>query len=160
MVSVTGPPWRSHVSVTLGQNNLLQKEENFQMKRLHLQTFQIGQPRKRGEGLRIGTTRRPPRGVRRSRWKRDGYFDLWFPLVAPSATLLLRSRGADFDDPTARRRFFAAYSRELKQPPAKYAVALLAALAKRTPVAVGCYCADETRCHRSVLRAAIERAAD
>jgi uncharacterized protein YeaO (DUF488 family) len=130
------------------------------MKRiLHVQTFEIGQPRKRREGLRIGTTRRPPRGVPRGRWKSDGYFDLWFPLVAPSAGLIRYAQRKGIDNPAVRRRFFAAYARELGQPPARYAVALLGALARQTPLAVGCYCTDERRCHRSVLRAAIERAA-
>jgi len=73
--------------------------------------------------------------------------------------LIRRTRKKDFDNPAVRRHFFAAYARELKQPPAKHAVALLAALARQTPLAVGCFCADERRCHRSVLRAAIERAA-
>ena len=92
---------------------------------LHLRTFQIGAPPKRGEGLRIGTTRRPPRGVPRARWKRDGYFDVWFPVVAPSAALLGRTRDRDFANPAVRRRFFEAYRRELRRPPAKHAVALL-----------------------------------
>ena len=126
---------------------------------LKLRTFQIGTPPKRGEGLRIGTTRRPPRGVPRSRWQRDEYFDLWFPVVAPSAALLKRTKGKDFDDPAVRKRFFEAYRRELQRPPAKHGVSLLAALAHRTAVAVGCFCADESWCHRSVLRAEIVRAA-
>lgn len=128
-------------------------------RKLQLNTFQYGQRRKRGERLRIGTTRRPPRGVPRNRWKRDGYFDLWFPVVAPSARLLSRIKGKDFDNPAVRRRLFAAYARELRQPPAKHAIALLGTLALRTPIAVGCFCANERRCHRSVLRIAIERAA-
>jgi uncharacterized protein YeaO (DUF488 family) len=128
-------------------------------RRIRLRTFQIGQPRKRGEGLRIGTTRRPPRGVPRRRWKPDGYFDLWFPVVAPSNGLLRRVRGKDFGDPAVRRSFFAAYERKLGKPPAKYAVELLGALARQTPLAVGCFCANEHQCHRSVLRTAIERAA-
>ena len=126
---------------------------------LGLRTFQIKAPPKRGEGLRIGTTRRPPRGVPRARWKRDGYFDVWFPVVAPSAALLERIRGKDFDTPAVRHQFFEAYRRELQHPPAKHAVAVLAALAQRTPIAVGCFCADESRCHRSVLRAEIARVA-
>src|ERR1700730_5942991 len=126
-------------------------------RRLQVQTFQIGQSRKRGDGLRIGATRRPPRGVPWNRWKR--YFDLWFPLVAPSVGLLRRVRRKNLDNLAVRRRIFAAYARELRQPPAKYAVALLGALARQTLLAVGCFCADERRCHRSVLRAAIERAA-
>src|SRR6185503_3307224 len=125
-----------------------------------LRTFRIGAPRKRGEGLRIGTTRRPPRGVPRSRWSREGYFDVWFPLVAPSAALLRRVNRIDWDDGAARRKFFAAYQRELERPPARYGVALLAALAQQTPIAIGCYCADESRCHRSVLKQVIERAGE
>jgi uncharacterized protein YeaO (DUF488 family) len=93
-----------------------------------------------------------------ARWQRDGYFDVWFPIVAPSETLLRRTRTIDFDDPAVRRRFFEAYRRELAKPPAKHGVALLAALAARTPIAIGCYCEDETRCHRSVLRQEILRA--
>jgi len=128
-------------------------------RKVSVRTFQIGQPRKSGEGLRIATTRWPPRGVPRARWTSGGYFDIWFPLLAPSAKLLRTRQGGKLHNPAARRRFFAAYSRELKQPPAKHALALLAALAQHTPFAVGCYCEDESKCHRSVLRAAIERAA-
>ena len=128
-------------------------------RRLHLRTFQIGAAPKRGDGLRIGTTRRPPRGVPRARWKRDGYFDVWFPVVAPSAALLERTRDRDFANPAVRRRFFEAYQKELQRPPAKHAVALLAALAQRTPLAIGCFCADQSWCHRSVLKAEIARVA-
>ena len=84
-------------------------------RRLRLSTFQIGAPPKRGEGLRIGTTRRPPRGVRRQRWQRDGYFDVWLPVLAPSAALLRRTRrrARNSGDPAIRRQFFEAYEREL-----------------------------------------------
>lgn len=119
--------------------------------------FRIGDPPKRGEGLRIGTTRFPPRGVPRSRWKKDHYFDVWFPVVAPSAKLLRSIHKTGLDDPKVRRRFFNAYRRELKRPPASHAMDLLAALATTTPISVGCFCEDETRCHRSVLRAEIEK---
>src|ERR1700730_13695695 len=94
---------------------------------IKLHTFQIGAPRKRGEGLRVGTTRRPPRGVPRRRWQRDGYFDVWFPVVAPSAALLQRFKHQDIDDDAGRRRFFDAYRRELRRPPARHAVTMLAA---------------------------------
>ena len=123
-----------------------------------IKTFRIGDTPKRGEGLRVGTTRYPPRGVPRSRWKKDHYFDVWFPVVAPSEKLLRSFRKSNFDDPRARRRFFDAYRRELTRPPASHAVALLSALAKRTPIAVGCFCADESRCHRRVLREVLEEA--
>jgi uncharacterized protein YeaO (DUF488 family) len=96
--------------------------------------------------------------VRRDRWRRDGYFDIWLPIVAPSAALLKKIRQADLAETATRRRFFAAYARELARPPARAVVELLAAIAARTPIAVGCYCADESRCHRSRLRREIERA--
>src|SRR5262245_38314704 len=118
----------------------------------HVSAFRIGDKPRRGEGLRIGTTRYPPRGVPRSRWKKDHYFDVWFPAVAPSVKLLRSIHKTGLDDPKVRKRFFNAYRRELKRPPASHAVRLLAALAGKTPIAVGCFCADETRCHRSVLR--------
>jgi uncharacterized protein YeaO (DUF488 family) len=123
----------------------------------HVSIFHIGDKPKRGEGLRIGTTRYPPRGVPRSRWKQDHYFDVWFPVVAPSQTLLRSIRKTGLDDPNTRERFFSAYRRELRRPPASHAVALLAAIAAATPVAVGCFCEDEARCHRSVLREEIDK---
>jgi uncharacterized protein YeaO (DUF488 family) len=127
--------------------------------RLHLATFQIGGASKRRQGLRIGATRRPPRGVSRERWQREGFFDVWLPVVAPSADLLRRIHAGDIDDPDARRRFFAAYEREMAQTEPRQVIELLARLAERTPIAIGCFCADESRCHRSRLRALIERAA-
>jgi uncharacterized protein YeaO (DUF488 family) len=123
----------------------------------NVRSFRIGERPKRGEGLRIGTTRYPPRGVPRSRWKKDHYFDVWFPIVAPSAKLLQSIRKTGIDDPKIRKRFFGAYRRELQRPPASHGLSLLTALAKATPIAVGCFCADESRCHRSVLRDAIRQ---
>jgi uncharacterized protein YeaO (DUF488 family) len=120
-------------------------------------TFRIGDKPRRGDGLRIGTTRHPPRGVPRNRWKKDHYFDVWFPVIAPSARLLQLIRKTGLDDPKVRKRFFKAYRQELKRPPASHAVSLLAALANTTRIAVGCFCADETRCHRLVLRDEITR---
>ena len=126
---------------------------------LKLWTFQIGAPPKRGEGLRIGATRRPPRGVPKAMWQKDGYFDVWLPAIAPSARLLDRYRRRDSDDPAIRRKFFRSYERELGQTPARHAIQLLVALAKRTPIAVGCFCEDESRCHRSRLHKVMQRAA-
>lgn len=124
-----------------------------------IRTFRIGAPARRGEGLRLGVTRHPPRGIPKSRWQKDSYFDVWFPLVAPSAGLLRKHRPAADAADRVWQKFFAAYQRELRKPPASHAVALLAALATRTPVAIGCYCTDESRCHRSVLREEISRIA-
>jgi uncharacterized protein YeaO (DUF488 family) len=95
--------------------------------------------------------------VPRSRWTSGHYFDVWFPVVAPSERLLRSIKKTGIDDPKIRRRFFDAYRRELRRPPASHALNLLAALARGTPIAVGCFCEDETRCHRSVLRDEITR---
>jgi uncharacterized protein YeaO (DUF488 family) len=124
-----------------------------------VRTFRVGDKPRRGEGLRIGATRRPPRGVPKQRWRSSGYFDVWFPIVAPSEKLLRSIKKTGLDNPKIRKRFFDAYRRELARPPASHGLSLLAALAKTTAIAVGCYCADETRCHRFVLREEIERAA-
>lgn len=122
-----------------------------------LRTFRHGDAPKRGEGLRIGTTRRPPRGVPRLRWQRDDHFDVWFPVLAPSAALLRRfnrSQTMSYKD------FCASYERELlASAESRQAVELLAALALRTAISIGCYCEDESTCHRSHLRKLIERAA-
>ena len=127
---------------------------------LKLKTFQIGTPANRGDGLRIGTTRRPPRGVPRDRWQADGYFDVWFPVVAPTLALFHRFRGRDLNDPAQLRAVLDAYEREvLKSTESRQAIHLLAEMAKRIPVSIGCYCADERRCHRSRLKQLIERAA-
>jgi uncharacterized protein YeaO (DUF488 family) len=128
-------------------------------KPLKLRTFRIGEPARRGEGLRIGTTRRPPRGVAKSRWQADGYFDVWLPSVAPSPALLRRFRKLSSDPDGSLEPFFEAYEREMSRSEARQTIALLAALAQRTPIAIGCYCADETRCHRSRLKRLIEDSA-
>ena len=125
-----------------------------------LSTFRIGDAPKRGQGLRIGATRLPPRGVPKSRWKRDGYFDIWLPIIAPSRELLSWIKQRDINDAKTRRLFFKRYERELLgNSEGRQTVELLAELAKRTPITIGCFCADESRCHRSKLRELIERAA-
>jgi uncharacterized protein YeaO (DUF488 family) len=121
---------------------------------LKLKTFRYGDLPKRGEGLRIGTTRRPPRGVRKNHW--HDYFDVWFPLLAPSQKLLRRAKRGSID----YRTFCSSYERELfGSAESKQALELMAALALRTPMSIGCYCEDESRCHRSHLRKLIVRAA-
>jgi uncharacterized protein YeaO (DUF488 family) len=128
------------------------------MPKLKVTTFQIGAPVKPDAGLRIGTTRLPPRGVPKSRWKSGGYFDVWLPTVAPSRDLLHWIKQRDIDDQTVRRTFFQKYEREvLANSDARQTVQLLAELARRTPISIGCFCADESRCHRSHLRKLIER---
>ena len=119
----------------------------------------LGSKRVAGEGLRLGTVRRPPRGVPKARFATENWYDTWFPTLAPSdATLKLGLRA---DNVAAWRRFARRYRAEMKRPGAVQALDLLAALSHQTNFSVGCYCEDESRCHRSLLRALlVERGAD
>ena len=120
--------------------------------KLKLSTFQVGATVKRGEGLRIGVTRRPPRGVPKNRWVRDSYFDVWLPALAPSLRLLARFKKPDFNDTSVRNSFFDAYERELLcTAEGRQTVAFVAEVAKRMGISIGCFCGDESRCHRSRL---------
>ena len=104
-----------------------------------------------GEGIRLGTVRRPPRGVRKTDFARRDYYDVWLPELAPSAELLswITARPIDAKRWAAFRK---RYEKEMSQPPASHALDLLAALSEDTDFSVGCYCEDESHCHRSVLR--------
>jgi uncharacterized protein YeaO (DUF488 family) len=103
-----------------------------------------------GEGLRIGTVRRPPRGVAKTDWAKLDYYDLWFPLLSPTQELVKLALSAqDQKTWTAFERKFTA---EMKKPDAAHVLDLLAALSHSTDFAIGCYCEREERCHRSVLR--------
>ena len=121
--------------------------------------FRVGDAPKAGEGLRIGVTRRPPRGVSKDKWASEGYFDVWYPHLAPSEALIEKFRPR-IDDEKARKQFFAAYEKELLgSAESRQAVELLAAMSLRTPVSLGCFCEDETRCHRSRLFEVVSREA-
>ena len=110
----------------------------------------LGSARGPGEGLRIGTVRRPPRGVRKEDYATKNIYDIWFPNLSPSEKLLQRALAAEDDKSwrTFKRQFLA----EMKTPEASRDLDLLAALSHRTNFAIGCYCEDEARCHRSILR--------
>ena len=110
----------------------------------------LGTPRSAGEGLRIGTVRFPPRGVPKADLAQRGFYDVWFPNLAPSAALLKQARGADTT--AGWRSFTRRFRAEMAKPDASRALDLLAALSRTASFSVGCYCEDETRCHRSVLR--------
>jgi uncharacterized protein YeaO (DUF488 family) len=110
----------------------------------------LGTKRAAGEGLRIGTVRRPPRGVPKAEIARRDFYDVWLPNVAPSEALLKRGKLAD--DERDWRAFARAYRAEMSQPEASRVLDLLAALSRQTDFAVGCYCENEARCHRSILR--------
>ncbi|WP_028080321.1 DUF488 domain-containing protein [Solimonas soli] len=119
----------------------------------------LGTPRGPREGPRIGTVRRPPRGVAKADFARRDWYDVWLPELAPSAELVKQAQAAH--DARDWRRFATAYRREMAAPAAAHTLDLLAVLSQQTDVAVGCYCENEQRCHRSVLRALLaERGAD
>lgn len=114
----------------------------------------LGSPRARGEGLRIGTVRRPPRGVPKADWAKRDFYDVWLPALAPSEKLVKLGLGAQ--DERAWKTFVRRYRAEMKTPDAGRLLDLLSALSKDSSFSVGCYCADESRCHRSTLRELLE----
>jgi uncharacterized protein YeaO (DUF488 family) len=117
-----------------------------------LRIVRLGEPRIRGEGLRIGTVRRPPRGVPKSDFAKRNFYDVWLPDLAPSEALR-KSATAAVENERTWKAFTRKFEAELKRPEAQRLLDLLAALSHTTDLSIGCYCADETRCHRSVLRA-------
>jgi uncharacterized protein YeaO (DUF488 family) len=109
--------------------------------------------------LRIGTVRLPPRGVPKSEFASGNWYDVWFPTLAPSLAVMKLARGAA--SPAQWARFMKKYRAEMAQPGPSHALELLAGLSRHADFSVGCYCEDESRCHRSVLRALlIEKGAD
>lgn len=116
-----------------------------------IRVVQLGGSRTRGEGLRLGTVRRPPRGVPKTEYGSRNYYDVWLPELAPSEQLLRMGQGAR--DARAWQAFVKRYRAEMKSPAATRLLILLAALSHTTAFSVGCYCPDEERCHRSVLKA-------
>jgi len=110
----------------------------------------LGSLRVAGEGLRIGTVRRPPRGVPKSEFARQDWYDVWFPTLAPSVETMKLGQAAA--TPAQWSAFTRKYRAEMAAPEAAHAIALLAALSHGTELSVGCYCEQESRCHRSILR--------
>src|SRR5262245_34692884 len=110
----------------------------------------LGTPRAPGEGLRIGTVRRPPRGVPATRYAAENWYDVWYPLLAPSAEALKLGKRAKTERDWAA--FLKKFRAEMAEPAASRTLDLLAALSRAANFSVGCYCEDESRCHRSVLR--------
>jgi uncharacterized protein YeaO (DUF488 family) len=119
-----------------------------------IRVVRLGSPRIPDEGLRLGTVRRPPRGVPKAEYAWRDFYDVWLPELAPSEELLKAALGTR--DAREWQTFVKRYRAEMKRPPAARLVDLLAALSKSTAFSVGCYCADESRCHRSILRALLE----
>ncbi|HEY6365572.1 MAG TPA: DUF488 family protein [Candidatus Binatia bacterium] len=127
---------------------------------MSVRIVRLGTPRDPDEGLRIGTVRRPPRGVRKKDYAARDYFDVWLPELAPSAPLVSLALSKPFT-PQRWAVYRRRYRREMLQPAAQRLIALLAALSSQTNFSVGCYCEDETRCHRSLLKKVlVERGAE
>lgn len=112
--------------------------------------IQLGSARAEGEGLRIGTVRRPPRGVPKSDFSRQNWYDVWFPNLAPSVETMKFAQQAE--TPAQWAAFTRKFKAEMAAPESAHSIALLAALSQQTNFSVGCYCDDESHCHRSILR--------
>jgi len=115
-----------------------------------IRIVRLGSPRMRNEGLRLGTVRRPPRGVPKAKFAQLDYYDVWLPILAPSQELVTMALGSP--DAKTWKAFERKYRAEMKQPDAARVLDLLAALSPQTNFSVGCYCENEARCHRSILR--------
>jgi uncharacterized protein YeaO (DUF488 family) len=117
---------------------------------MSVRIVRLGSSRAPGEGTRIGTVRRPPRGVPKARFSEDDWYDVWFPTLAPSVETMKLGQQAETD--ADWRAFTRKYRAEMTAPEARHALQLLATLSHGRDFSVGCYCEDENRCHRSILR--------
>jgi uncharacterized protein YeaO (DUF488 family) len=111
---------------------------------------QLGTPRAKGEGLRLGTVRRPPRGVPKAEFAKRDFYDVWLPNLAPTDELVKQALAAETD--AQWKAFTRRFMAEMKEPDKAHVLDMLAALSHQTDFSIGCYCVEESRCHRSVLR--------
>jgi uncharacterized protein YeaO (DUF488 family) len=114
-----------------------------------IRIVRLGSPRVSGEGVRLGTVRRPPRGVRRERLAADDWYDVWLPNLAPTQELM---NAYHVSPSTSWNMFAGKFRAEMKRPDASHLLDVLAALSHSTNFAIGCYCEDESHCHRGILR--------
>jgi uncharacterized protein YeaO (DUF488 family) len=122
-----------------------------------ISVVRLGSPRSAGEGIRLGTVRRPPRGVPKSEFAARNFYDVWLPTLSPTPELVSEALEAQHKDDERRwKTFERKFRTEMKQPAAAHLLDLLAALSRQTDFSVGCYCENEARCHRSVLRKLLE----
>ena len=115
-----------------------------------IRIVRLGSPRVSGEGLRLGTVRRPPRGVPKTEYASRNYYDVWLPELAPSADVVSWALSEPWTD-TRWRRYVIRYRKEMREPQARHLIELLAALSRQSDFSIGCYCEDASRCHRSLL---------
>jgi uncharacterized protein YeaO (DUF488 family) len=113
--------------------------------------IRLGTPRGPDEGLRIGTVRRPPRGVPKDRYGKENWYDVWYPELSPTAQLMTQGKASSSD--AEWNAFVRKFRKQMSEPAASRTLDLLSALSARTSFSIGCYCEREERCHRSVLRA-------
>ena len=126
---------------------------------MSIRIVRLGTPRASGEGLRIGTVRRPPRGVPKTEFASQNWYDVWYPNLAPSAETM--KLGQEAETPAQWSAFMRKYKAEMAEADASRSLDLLAALSHSTAFSVGCYCEEESRCHRSLLRGLLQdRGAD
>jgi uncharacterized protein YeaO (DUF488 family) len=119
-----------------------------------VRVVRLGTPRAKDEGTRIGTVRRPPRGVPKARFAEEDWYDVWYPNLAPSVETMKMAQAAATD--REWQAFVRRYRAEMSTPDNGRTLDLLAELSKRASFSVGCYCEDESHCHRSILRALLE----
>ncbi len=119
-----------------------------------IRIVQLGSPRSPHEGVRIGTVRRPPRGVSKNRFARDDWYDVWYPELSPTPDLVSLALASESD--AAWKSFVRKFRRQMSEPARSRTLDLLSALSHSTNFSLGCYCEREERCHRSVLRALLE----
>jgi uncharacterized protein YeaO (DUF488 family) len=120
---------------------------------MSIRIVRLGTPRAPGEGLRVGTVRRPPRGVPKTEFASQDWYDVWYPNLAPSVEAMKEAQEAQkTQSATQWDAFVRKFKSEMAEPDASRSLDLLAALSHGAALAVGCYCEDESRCHRSVLR--------
>jgi uncharacterized protein YeaO (DUF488 family) len=117
---------------------------------MSIRIVRLGSPREKGEGLRVGTVRRPPRGVPKSDYAKRDFYDVWLPNLSPSPELM--KQGQSSQDEASWSAFKKKFRAEMNVPDASKILDLLAALSHQTNMSLGCYCEDESKCHRSVLR--------
>jgi uncharacterized protein YeaO (DUF488 family) len=117
---------------------------------MSIRIVQLGTPRAKGEGLRLGTVRRPPRGVPKAEFAKRDFYDVWLPNLAPTDELVKQALAAETD--AQWKAFTRRFMAEMKEPDKAHLLDMLAALSHQTDFSIGCYCVEESRCHRSVLR--------
>jgi uncharacterized protein YeaO (DUF488 family) len=117
---------------------------------MSIRIVQLGTPRAKGEGLRLGTVRRPPRGVPKAEFAQRDFYDVWLPNLAPTDELVKQALAAETD--AQWKAFTRRFMAQMKEPDKAHVLDMLAALSHQTDFSIGCYCEEESRCHRSVLR--------